>query len=122
MLINDEVKAVLSRESSAALVTVGVDGPHLVATWNSYIEVLSDDTFAFPAGGMNHTQANIAKGSHVEMIIGSRDESGKGLGFRLAGRADFQVGTPVHEHLKERFPWCRAAVVVKFEEVEKVLG
>lgn len=122
MLINEEVKAVLSRESSAALVTVGVDGPHLVATWNSYIEVLDNDSFAFPAGGFHQTQANIAKGSHVEMIIGSRDESGKGMGFRMAGRAEFQVDTPVHQRLKERFPWCRAAAVVKFEEVEKVLG
>lgn len=121
-MIDDAVKAVLSRESSAALVTAGAEGPHLVATWNSYIEVLSDDTVAFPAGGLRRTQANVEGGSPTQMIIGSRDESGKGTGFRLTGRAEYQTGTPVHEQLRARFPWCRAAVVMQIERVEKVLG
>lgn len=121
-MIDDAVKAVLSRESSAALVTSGAEGPHLVATWNSYIELLSDDTIAFPAGGLRRTQANVEAGSPVQLIIGSRDEAGKGTGFRLTGRAEYQLDTPVHHQLKQRFPWCRAAVVMKIEQVQKVLG
>lgn len=121
-MINDAVRAVLSRESSAALVTIGSEGPHLVATWNSYVEILADESIAFPAGGMKRTQANVEAGSPVSLIIGSRDEAGRGTGFRLTGRAEFQSGTPVHEQLKERFPWCRAAVVVRIDRVEKVLG
>lgn len=121
-MIDEAVKAVLSRESSAALVTSGAEGPHIVATWNSYIEVLADDALAFPAGGMRRTQANVEAGSPVQMVIGSKDASGKGMGFRLTGRAEFQADTPVHEKLKERFPWCRAAVVLKLEKVEKIHG
>jgi hypothetical protein len=104
------------------MVTVGAEGPHLVATWNSYIEVLADNAIAFPAGGMQRTQANVEAGSPVQLIIGSRDDAGKGTGFRLAGQAEFQSGTPVHDQLKVRFPWCRAAVVVRVDRVEKVLG
>lgn len=121
-MIDDAVKAVLSRESSAALVTTGAAGPHLVATWNSYITLLDDQTLTFPAGGMRTTQANVEAGSPVQLIIGSRDDAGKGTGFLLTGRADFQTGTPVHDQLKERFPWCRAAVVLRLDQIEKVLG
>ncbi|HLN62838.1 MAG TPA: pyridoxamine 5'-phosphate oxidase family protein [Symbiobacteriaceae bacterium] len=121
-MIDDAVKAVLSREGSAALVTSGAAGPHLVATWNSYITLLADDALAFPAGGMRTTQANVEAGNPVQLIIGSKDETGKGAGFRLTGRAEFRTGTPVHDRLKERFPWCRAAVVMRLEKIEKVLG
>ncbi|HWI60268.1 MAG TPA: pyridoxamine 5'-phosphate oxidase family protein, partial [Symbiobacteriaceae bacterium] len=116
------VKAVLARESSAALVTSGPEGPHLVATWNSYIEILAADALAFPAGGMRQTQANVEAGSPVQLIIGSRDDAGKGTGFLLLGQAEFQSDTPVHERLKRRFPWCRAAVVMHINRAEKVLG
>lgn len=44
------VQAVLAHEGSAALVTTGPGGPHLVATWNSYILVVDEATLAFPAG------------------------------------------------------------------------
>ncbi len=121
-MIDDAVKAVLSRESSAALVTSGAAGPHLVATWNSYITLLTDDAIIFPAGGMRQTQANVEAGSPVQLIVGSRDETGKGTGYRLTGRACFETGTPIHNRLKERFPWCRAAVVMQIDRVEKVLG
>ena len=121
-MINDEIKAIFARESSAALATAGPDGPHLVATWNSYIEVVSDTAIAFPAGGMRQTQANAEAGSPVQMIIGSRDDTGKGRGFRLTGRAEFQTGTALHERMKQRFPWCRTAMLLHIERVEKVLG
>lgn len=121
-MIDNAIKAVLSRESSAALATAGPDGPHLVATWNSYIELISESAIAFPAGGMRQTQANVEAGSPMQMIIGSKDETGKGTGFRLTGRAEFQTGTPLHERMKLRFPWCRTAVVLHIDRVEKVLG
>lgn len=121
-MIDDAIKAVLSRESSAALATAGPDGPHLAATWNSYIEILSDEAIAFPAGGMRQTQANVDAGSPMQMIIGSKDEAGKGTGYHLMGRAEFHSGTALHERMKARFPWCRAAVVLHIERAEKVLG
>jgi hypothetical protein len=36
-VIPDALKAALKEEGSAAFVTQGPSGPHLVATWNSYI-------------------------------------------------------------------------------------
>lgn len=119
-VISDELRAALTQEGSAAFVTQGPGGPHLVATWNSYLRVLDDRTIAFPAGGYRRTEENIRSGSEVQMILGAKNP--KGIGFRLSGRAEFQVNTPVHERLKADYPWCRAAVQLRVTKVEKVLG
>ncbi len=119
-MIPDELRRALGQEGAAAFVTHGPDGLHLVATWNSYLHVLDGDTVAFPAGGYRKTEENVRAGSDVQMILGAK--SPKGIGFRMSGRVEFQVGTPVHEQLKRTFPWCRAAVLLHVTRVEKVLG
>jgi len=40
----------------------------------------------------------------------------------VAPKIPEKAGTPVHDQLEKRFPWCRAAVVVRISRVEKVLG
>lgn len=120
-MITESVRAVLAQEGSATFVTAGPEGPHLVATWQSYLTILDDQTIAFPAGGYRQTEANLKANPSLQMIIGSRLPSGA-LGFRLSGKAEIQTGTPVHAQLKERFPWCRGAVILRLEAVEKVLG
>lgn len=119
-MIPAELRAALAQEGSAAFVTQGPGGPHLVATWNSYLRVLDDETIAFPAGGYRVTEENVRGGSGVQMILGAK--SPRAVGFRLTGRAEFQVDTPVHAQLKAAFPWCRAAVLLHVAQVEKVLG
>ncbi len=119
-MIPDRLRAALREEGAAAFVTQGADGPHLVATWNSYIEVVDAGTLLFPAGGYRRTEENLRRGSPVQMIIGGHVP--EGVGFRLAGRATLEVGTAHHARLKQRFPWARAAVVVHVSGVEQVLG
>lgn len=119
-MIPDRLKAALAEEGTAAFVTQGPAGPHLVATWNSYIEVLDGDTLVFPAGGYRQTEENLRGGSSVQMIVGGHVP--EGIGFRLTGRAALEVGTPSHQRVKQRFPWSRAAVVLRVSSVEQVLG
>ena len=119
-MIPDRLRAALRQEGPAAFVTQGPKGPHLVATWNSYIDVLGADTLVFPAGGYRQTEENLRNGSAVQMIVGGHVP--EGIGFRLTGRADLEVGTPNHERVKQRFPWSRAAVVLRVSSVEQVLG
>lgn len=119
-MIPAELRAALAQEGPAAFVTQGSGGPHLVATWNSYILVLDERTIAFPAGGYRVTEENVRGGSGVQMILGAKDP--KSVGFRLTGQAEFQVDTPVHAQLAASFPWCRAAVLLHVAQVEKVLG
>jgi hypothetical protein len=54
------------------------------------------------------------------MIVGGH--APQGIGFRLTGRAELEAGTPNHERVKRRFPWARAAVVLRVDSVEQVLG
>ena len=119
-MIPDAMKAVLAQEGSAAFVTQGPAGIHLVATWNSYIDVVDDGTLVFPAGGYRKTQENLRHDSTVQMILGGRIPDG--VGFRLTGRAEIEVDTPRHARLRARFPWSRAAVVLHVASVEQVLG
>jgi hypothetical protein len=119
-MIPDALRAALNEEGSAAFVTQGPSGPHLVATWNSYIEVVDSRTMVFPAGGYRKTEENLRSGSSVQMIVGGHVP--RGVGFRLTGHAELEVGTPHHLRLKQRFPWARAAVVIHVSGVEQVLG
>ncbi len=119
-MIPDRLRAALREEGSAAFVTQGPSGPHLVATWNGYIDVVDDRTLAFPAGGYRRTEENLRGGSPVQMIVGGHVP--EGVGVRLTGRAVLEVGTPHHTRVKQRFPWARAAVVLRVTGVEQVLG
>ncbi len=118
--IPDRLMRVLREEGSAAFVTHGPAGPHLVATWNSYIDVVDPSTLRFPAGGYRKTEENLRNGSPVQMIVGGHLP--EGVGFRLTGSASIESGTPNHVHVKQRFPWARAAVVFRVSSVEQVLG
>ncbi len=121
-MITEEIRTILTHEGMAGLATSGPDGAaHLVATWMSYIEVMEDGkTLTFPAGRYRVTEANVKASSPLQMIVGAKMP--KGVGYRLTGRAEFQSDTDLHRRVKERFPWCRAAVVLHVEKVEKVLG
>ncbi len=119
-MIPDALRRALAQEGSAAFVTEGPAGPHLVATWNSYVELVDDATLIFPAGGYHRTEQNLRSGSAVQMIVGGHVP--EGVGFRLTGRAELEVDTPHHARLKRRFPWARAAVVLRVNGVEQVLG
>lgn len=119
-MIPDKLRAALTREGPAAFVTQGTGGAHLVATWNDYVELVDDDTLVFPAGGYRQTEANLRENPTVQMIVGGKIPDG--VGYRLTGHAELQTGTELHTRMKQRFPWCRAAVVLHVTAVEQVLG
>lgn len=124
-MIDDTVRNVLRHEGALAIVTGANGGPHLVGTWNSYVEILDENTLSIPAGGMQTTENNVRAGSPVQLLIASREVPGKdgyrGAGFRVVGRGEFQQGTAAHRRLQERFPWCRAALVVHVTAVERMI-
>jgi hypothetical protein len=114
---------VLGTEGSATFVTNGPEGPHLVATWQSYLDVVDDETLAFPAGGYRVTEANLERDPSVQMVIADkRSPVGPAIGFRLMGTAELQSGQALHERLKTKHPWCRGVVVMRVTSVERILG
>ena len=122
-MLDANVCAVLGAEGSATFVTNGADGPHLVATWQSYLDVVDDETLAFPAGGYRVTEANLARDPSIQMIIADkRSPAGPAIGFRLTGTAELQSAHPLHARLQAKYPWCRGVVVMHVKRVERILG
>ena len=123
-MLNEKIVNILKHEGPATFATYGTDGIHMAATWNSYIEVLYNDTILIPAGYLNKTQRNIEAGSEVQMILASKDVmglQGKGAGFLLKGHAKFEESGVNFDKLKSRFSWVRSAMVFKIKETTELV-
>ena len=122
--MNQLISEILKYEGAATLVTDSIMGPHVTATWNSYMEIGSADQLLIPAGGLEKTEQNINSGSKLIMLIGSKQvqgENGMGAGFRLTGEAEFVTEGEFFEKSKNRFPWMRAVVVFTIENAEQLI-
>lgn len=123
-MIPDKLKEVLNYESVVAIVTQGVKGPHVVNTWNSYLQTTADGRLLGPVGGMNTTETNVKENKSILMTIGSREVMGihsKGTGFLIEGMAAFLVSGYEFEKMKEKFPWARAVLEITPETITQTL-
>jgi hypothetical protein len=116
-MLNDKLLEVISHpaDGEVAIVTQGIDGPHVVNTWNSYVRIIPGRRLLIPAGRMNETEKNIARNNMVKLTIGSREVQGlsyKGTGFLITGTAKFVKEGPVFNMIKEKFSWARAALEI----------
>jgi predicted pyridoxine 5'-phosphate oxidase superfamily flavin-nucleotide-binding protein len=123
-MIPEKMLEVLKHEGVVAIATQGDAGPHLVNTWNSYLEVTETGSLLIPAGYMNVTEANLAKNPKVLLTLGSREVAGlhgPGTGFLVEGTAAFLSSGPNFEAIKARFPWARAALEIGVESITQTL-
>ncbi|MDR3569877.1 MAG: pyridoxamine 5'-phosphate oxidase family protein [Syntrophobacteraceae bacterium] len=114
-MIPEKVKEILKKDGIVAIATLGLDGPHLVNTWNSYVRVSADGRLLIPAGYMHRTEANIAFNPEVLITLGSSKVEGlrgAGTGFLIKGRAAFITSGPDFDLLKASFSWLRATLAV----------
>ena len=125
-MINERLLEVLKHpaDGEVAIVTQGIDEPHVVNTWNSYVHVTEDDKLLIPVGGMNKTEENIERNNKVKLTIGSREVQGKsykGTGFLITGTAKFLKEGPEFNLIKEKFSWARAALEITIDTLENTL-
>ncbi len=115
---------VLRHEGVVAIATQGTE-PHLVNTWNSYIQVTNGDDLLIPAGGMHRTEENISVNSKVLLTLGSREVNGKrgqpGAGFLVTGKAEVLSAGQDFESVRKKFPWARAALKVTIDTITQTL-
>jgi hypothetical protein len=114
-MIPEKLLEVLKHVGVVAIATQGLEGPHLVNSWNSYLRVSSDGRLLIPAGYMQVTEANIARDNRVLVTIGSHEVAGMhgpGTGFLVTGTAEFVTSGPDFDVLKEKFAWARATLAV----------
>lgn len=123
-MIPEKLLEVLKQDGVVAIATLGQDGPHMVNTWNNYIQITDDGRLLIPAGYMQRTEANIAFNSNVLITLGSSKVAGKlgpGTGFLIKGTATFLTSGPDFDAIKAKFVWARGAVAVTIASVTQTL-
>jgi len=123
-MIPEKLLEILKHEGVVAIASQGGKGPHLVNTWNSYVQITGDTSLLIPAGFMKTTEDNITKDNKVLITLGSREVEGNhgpGTGFLIEGTAVFQTSGPNFDVVKQRFPWARAALEVTITSATQTL-
>ncbi|WP_378955801.1 pyridoxamine 5'-phosphate oxidase family protein [Pelosinus sp. sgz500959] len=125
-MLNEKLLDVLSHPADGciSIVTSGDDGPHLVNTWNSYIEVTPEDKLLIPAAGFNKTEKNLSTHNNVLLSIASREIDGyrgKGTGFIVKGTTRFITSGEDFDRMKEKFSWIRTVLEVTVTSAKQML-
>lgn len=123
-MLPEKFLEVLKHEGVIAIATQGEGEPHLVNSWNSYVEVTPENSLLIPAGFMHQTEKNVQNNNKVLVTAGAREVEGNhgpGTGFLIEGTAAFLPEGPKYEKLKERFPWVRAALEVQVKNITQTL-
>jgi len=125
-MLNEKLLEVLSHPSDGevAIVTQGIDGPHVVNTWNSYVNITPDGRMLIPAGRMNATEKNAEANPLVKLTVGNREVQGlnyKGTGFLITGTAKFLKDGPDFNMMKEKFSWARAVLEITIDTAVQTL-
>lgn len=123
-MISEKLLEVLKDENVVSIVTEGIEGAHVVNTWNNYIQVTEDGRFLIPVAKMNTTEANINENNKVLLTLGSRKVDGfysKGTGFLITGTAAFLIDGAEFDKMKQKFSWIRAVLEIKLRSVTQTL-
>lgn len=125
-MLDAKLLSILSHPADGAvsMVTSGEDGPHLVNTWNSYIEVTADDKLLIPAYGYNKTEKNLKTLNEMILSIASREiegYKGKGTGFIMKGTTRFISAGEDFDRMKAKFSWMRAILEVTVTSAKQML-
>jgi len=124
MGVPEKLLEVLKQDGVVAIATLGSDGPHMVNTWNRYVQVADGGRLLIPAGYMRKTEANVAANADVLLTLGSSQVQGKngpGTGFLVKGKASFVTSGPNFDGVKARYPWARAALVIAVTSATQTL-
>lgn len=119
-MISETLLDVMKQDGVVAIATLGEDGPHMVNTWNSYINISPDGHLLIPAGYMHRTEANVAFNNNVMITLGSSKVTGlhgPGAGFLIKGTAVFSTSGQDFDTLKSKFAWLRAALTITIESI-----
>lgn len=119
-MLNEKLLEVLSHpaDGEVAIVTQGLDGPHVINSWNSYVNITPDGRMLIPAGRMNKTERNVEENHLVKLTIRNREVQGlsyKGAGFLITGIAKFVKDGTEFNKMKAKFSWIRAVLEISIE-------
>ena len=123
-MLNEKLLEVISYEGVVTIVSWNNNEPHIANTWNSYINVTTDDRILIPAGGMNKTQKNVEINNHVKIALGSKEVMGfqyPGTGFNIEGTAKFIESGSDFDMMKGKFPWLSRVLEITVSSAKQMI-
>jgi hypothetical protein len=115
---------VIANEGVVSIVSWGNDEPHVVNTWNSYVNITADGRLLIPAAGMRKTQKNVGFNNKVKVTLGSKDVMGykfMGTGFLIEGTAKFVESGSEFNMMKEKFPFLNRVLEITVTSQKQTL-
>ena len=123
-MLTEKFFDVIKHEGVVSIVSWGKEEPHVVNTWNSYLNVTSDERLLIPAAGMRRTQKNTDHNSIVKVTLGSKEVMGykyPGTGFLIEGTARFVESGKEFEMMKEKFPFLSRVLEITVTSATQTL-
>jgi hypothetical protein len=124
-MLTEKFYDVLKSEGVVSIVSWGVDQPHIVNTWNSYLVVTSDERILIPAYAMHKTQKNVNQNSKIKMALGSKEVLGyndyQGTGFVVEGTAKYIESGAEFDMMKEKFSFLTRVLEITVSSAKQML-
>jgi len=123
-MLTEKFFEVINKEGVVSIVSSDNIEPHVVNTWNSYINVTSDERILIPAAGMRRTQKNVEQNNKVKVTLGSKEIMGykyPGTGFLIEGTAKFVELGSEFDMMKEKFPFLSRVLEITVTSAKQTL-
>ncbi len=124
-MLTENFYEVLKNEGVVSIVSRGIDEPHIVNTWNSYLVVTSDERILIPAYAMRRTEKNVSLNSKVKLALGSREVLGyndyQGTGFVVEGTANYIETGSEFDMMKEKFSFLTRVLEISVTSAKQML-
>ena len=124
-MLSEKFFDVLKNEGVVSIISWGIDEPHVVNTWNSYLVVTSDERILIPAYAMRRTEKNINVNNKVKMTLGSKEVLGykdyQGTGFVVEGTAKYLESGSEFDMMKEKFSFLTRVLEITVTSAKQML-
>ncbi len=124
-MLTEKFYEVLKNEGVVSIVSWGINEPHIVNTWNSYLIVTPDERILIPAYAMRRTEKNVGQNSKVKMALGSKEVLGyndyQGTGFVVEGTAKYIESGSEFDMMKEKFSFLTRVLEITVTSAKQML-
>jgi hypothetical protein len=124
-MLTEKFLDVLKKEGVVSIVSWGIDEPHVVNTWNSFLVVTSDERILLPAAGMRKTEKNVNHNNKIKMALGSKEVLGykdyPGTGFIIEGTAKYLESGSEFDMMKEKFSFLTRVLEITVTSAKQML-
>jgi hypothetical protein len=124
-MLTEKFFDVLKKEGVVSIVSWGIDEPHVVNTWNSFLVVTSDERILVPAYAMRKTEKNVNQNNKIKITLGSKEVLGykdyPGTGFVIEGTAKYLESGSEFDMMKEKFSFLTRVLEITVTSAKQML-